>query len=108
MNFINCSFYRNNASFLFNLNSIPPKKIQAQGCYFEMLTSCSIGYASTRENAGSLYSRNRHLSSGLCFAELRLEFPEEKETIEDEIKINSKRKHGFKIIVHLALLLSKS
>ena len=37
------------------------------------------------ENASSIYTTNHHLSTGLCFAELKLEYPEE---IEEEIEVN--------------------
>ena len=71
----NCSFISNNIKdSYFHSVSI---KIQVKGCFFDISDPDTIGSVIITENISSIYPENHHLSSGLCFAKLKLEFPEE-------------------------------
>ncbi|EAY22343.1 hypothetical protein TVAG_378220 [Trichomonas vaginalis G3] len=104
----NCSFNKNNINERYF--STDSKQIIVKGCYFDISDPIKIGNVIITEELGSIYPENYHLSSGLCFAKLKLEFPEEKkaETEEkEEIKINFKRKNKFNIFVCFVFIFPK-
>ena len=110
---INCSFYKNNIkTHYFYADS---NRIEVKGCYLDITDPGKIGSVTIEERVDSKYPENHHLSTGLCFAELELEFPEEniiktktKETeAKEEIKVNNKRNNKFNFLIFLVSLVSK-
>ena len=110
---INCSFYKNNIkTHYFYADS---NRIEVKGCYFDITDPGKYKSVTITGRVDSKYPENHHLSTGLCFAELELEFPEEniiktktKETeAKEEIKVNNKRNNKFNFLAFLVSVVSK-
>ncbi|EAY08998.1 hypothetical protein TVAG_073640 [Trichomonas vaginalis G3] len=102
----NCNFYKNNVKYnYFSTDG----QMQVQGCYFDISDPVIAGLVTITENASSIYPENHHLNSGLCYAELKLGFSEEKKTKTEEkaeIIVNNKRNNKFNFLVCIFLSYS--
>ena len=93
------NFYINNCSF--NKNIIREvyfftyKQFQVEGCYFDISKPGTLGDVRIIKKVSSMYPENHHLSSGLCLAKQKLEFPDEIKTKTYENK--AKEKEKFKV-----------
>lgn len=95
----NCSFYDNNIrtrSFVAMNNS----RIQISQSYFYKMNLKVVGTVIITDNASTNYPENHHLSSFLCYANHKLEFPTKNNT-EEEILVNIKPNYNFMFIIFL-------
>lgn len=111
LHLINCSFSENNIEELY-FESGYDSHLTVIGCNFDTSNPSTEGDVIITENANPNYPKNRHLSSSLCDADLKLEFPDDNEIKTkikeiEEIKISYKQNNNFNIFVWLVFLVSK-
>ena len=95
---INCSFNKNTINVYYFYAS--SNRLEVKSCYFDISDPSKGENVTIIESVDSIYPENSHLSTGLCFAKLKLEFSK-------EFKVNKKRKNKFNFLVIFVSLVSK-